>query len=235
MGSWVVRLGEGGGSPILYYSTSPIPLNRLIPTQSPITDDEPRFRALIEAAIAAKEVPRFKGFKASVKGDAKRAAKASKVCVCDLIGICGVCVCDLVGWVALPRASRARRWIYLSRSLTTDHRPRAPSNRPTGQPRPQEAAEAEALLKAIQEKRGGAGVNVLATMAQDRKRQMDSFLDDLEAKYAGKGNGGKGGKGGSKKAKKAGAAAKDEEEENGFDDIDDEEFARIQAGLKGRK
>jgi hypothetical protein len=41
--------------------------------------DEERLRELIEAAIEAKEVKRFKAFKASVKGNAKRKAKASKV------------------------------------------------------------------------------------------------------------------------------------------------------------
>lgn len=45
----------------------------------PQADDEPRLRALIEAAIKAKEVPRFKVFKAEAKADSKRQAKASKV------------------------------------------------------------------------------------------------------------------------------------------------------------
>lgn len=49
------------------------------PKPQPPTDDEPRLRALVEAAIKAKEVPRFKGFKAEAKGDSKRQAKASKV------------------------------------------------------------------------------------------------------------------------------------------------------------
>lgn len=56
-------------------------------------------------------------------------------------------------------------------------------------------------------------------MAQDRKRQTDSFLEELEAKYGG----GAGKAKGKKKAKK------------GPDEIDDEEFARIQAGLGGKK
>lgn len=46
----------------------------------PHTEDEDRFRAIIESAIEAEEVERFKGFgKKSVKADKKRKAKAEKV------------------------------------------------------------------------------------------------------------------------------------------------------------
>ena len=45
----------------------------------------------------------------------------------------------------------------------------------------QEEKEAEELLKMIQAKRGP---DALANMASDRKRQMSSFLDSLEDKYA---------------------------------------------------
>lgn len=44
-------------------------------------EDEDRFRELIEEAIAAKEVKRFKAFKKEVKNDEKRKKKADKVCM----------------------------------------------------------------------------------------------------------------------------------------------------------
>lgn len=77
-------------------------------------------------------------------------------------------------------------------------------------------------MKMIQAKRGP---NALANMAADRKRATASFLDSLEEKYgpssaAAAGGGGRGGK---KKTKK---------EQRQQDDIDDAEFARIQASLK---
>lgn len=73
----------------------------------PYKDDEPRFRELIEAAITAKEVPRFKGFKAQVKGDAKRAAKASKVG--EWVGGSHTCLIASVYWCRcrLPPACHA--------------------------------------------------------------------------------------------------------------------------------
>lgn len=63
----------------------------------------------------------------------------------------------------------------------------------------QEAQEAEALLKAIQAKRGP---DALANMGKDRKRQMNSFLEQLEEKYAGAGD--SQGKKSSSKKKKVG-------------------------------
>jgi hypothetical protein len=53
----------------------------------------------------------------------------------------------------------------------------------------QEAEEAEELLKAIQAKRGP---NALATMAAHRRKEMSSFISDLEEKYASSGKGGAG-------------------------------------------
>lgn len=86
-------------------------------------------------------------------------------------------------------------------------------------------------MRAIQAKRGP---DALAHMAEDRKRQMSSFLDSLEEKYIsndGK-NGGGGGCGsgmGKKKAKK----------QSEPDDIDDEEFEKLRASItkkgKGRE
>lgn len=95
----------------------------------------------------------------------------------------------------------------------------------------QEAKEAEELMRAIQAKRGP---DALAHMAEDRKRQMSSFLDSLEEKYASndgkKGGGGGGGSSGKgkKKAKK----------QNDPEDIDDEEFEKLRASItkgKGRE
>ena len=92
---------------------------------------------------------------------------------------------------------------------------------------PQEAKEAEELLRVIQAKRG---VNALATMATDRKKQMSSYYDSLEEKYGKEGRGG-GGKGKGKKRK----GKKEEEEEAEEEDIDDEEFERIRASLGKKK
>jgi hypothetical protein len=84
--------GEGGGSSFYSYSFKQNKTKQNnTHTIGSATDDEPRFRAVIEAAIAAKEVPRFKGFKKQAKEDGKRQAKASKVGVC-------LCVCKS-GWV----------------------------------------------------------------------------------------------------------------------------------------
>jgi hypothetical protein len=88
-------------------------------------------------------------------------------------------------------------------------------------------------MRAIQAKRGP---DALAHMAEDRKRQMSSFLDSLEEKYTsndGKKGGGGGGGGGSGKGKKK---AKKQSEP---DDIDDEEFEKLRASItkkgKGRE
>lgn len=78
-----VMLANDGASIIPPFIHPPVPRFFTIPihphTIMHETEDEPRFRELIEGAIKAKEVPRFKGFKAQVKNDSKRAAKASKV------------------------------------------------------------------------------------------------------------------------------------------------------------
>jgi hypothetical protein len=96
-------------------------------------------------------------------------------------------------------------------------------------PNQQEAKEAEELLRAIQAK---GGLNALATMATDRKKQMSSFYDSLEEKYGKEGGGGGGGgrSGGKGKGKK-----RKEEEEAEEEDIDDEEFERIRASLGKKK
>jgi hypothetical protein len=96
----------------------------------------------------------------------------------------------------------------------------------------QEAKEAEELLRVIQAKRG---VNALATMATDRRKQMSSFYDSLEEKYGKKGgNGGGGGENGRKGKGRKRKGKEEEEEGEEEEDIDDEEFERIRASL-GRK
>jgi DnaJ family protein C protein 9 len=125
--------------------------------------DEARFREVIEAAIAAKEVKHLKGFKSQLKDNDKRKKAAAK-----------------------------------------------------------EAQEAEELMRAIQAKRGP---DALANMAKDRKRQMTSFLDSLEEKYAE--SGGKDKDKGKKKSKKATTTTTTE--------MTDEEFQKLRDSITAKK
>eukprot|EP00624_Nannochloropsis_granulata_P002565 evm.model.NODE_2292_length_18822_cov_22.697163.2 len=184
-------------------------------------EDEGRFRDMIEGAIAAKEVKRLKGFKADVLKDAKRKKRAEKSRTsCRL----SLFLLDRLAWLKAdtPKSSPSRSR-YLS--FTPSFLSFPPSNL-------QEAKEAEELLRVIQAKRG---VNALATMATDRRKQMSSFYDSLEEKYGKKGgNGGGGGENGRKGKGRKRKGKEEEEEGEEEEDIDDEEFERIRASL-GRK
>lgn len=83
-----------------------------------------------------------------------------------------------------------------------------------------EAQEAEELMRAIQAKRGP---DALANMAKDRKRQMTSFLDSLEEKYAE--SGGKDRDKGKKKSKKVAATT----------EMTDEEFQKLRDTITAKK